>query len=219
MEEWCRSALSDPSMVRSREDAERLLEFVTEHGEELPPTLSGYSAVVKALERCSPSSGAPDLARALRRLYYSDEQLEVLGVRVAEGEPVVSEEARKWLWRLYPVLKRWKDVRDGEGRLMDVSHALVALDVYSHDKPLPVAGRVRGRLKAYLFTYGGDYVTQVFSFFGMKEAGGWNRADHRGNTLGRRVVWRYAADEKAALSDLMLEAAGSPRGLARWLVF
>ena len=187
----------------TKEEAKALIEeLLNEARNGVPGTLEKYHALIKAMEVLSPQSNARDITRFLRRVYYSDSQLSFAGATMGEGEPNISPELAAFGNKIY-VLKKWQVIPEGNGSSdkFDFGHSLVGLDAYSWSPG--IGGRARG----YLFTFFGDYGSQVFSWCGADGAGDWNKEDHAGNLFGRRMTNQYSDDHSLKLSEMITKAS------------
>lgn len=208
------SSGSDRTEEMTMEEAEIVVDkLLTEAQSGVPGTLDKYNELIAAMEVLSPESSAADITRLLRRQYYGDEMLQFAGQSPAEGEPRISPELRAFENRLH-VLKNWQVISksDGTNDKFDFGHSLVGLDAYAWQPGLG------GRAKGYLFTFLGDYGSQVFTWCGADGAGDWNREDHTGNVFGRRMTNLYADDKSLSLSDMISTAKVKP-GITKYYAF
>ena len=198
----------------SKEEAKKRIEELLEEARSgKPGSIEKYNELIKAMEVISPQSSAKDIARFLRRIYYTDEMLTFTGITVAKGEPNISPELKAMEYRFYS-LKKWQAIPDKEGgkETIDFAHALVGFDAYAWQPGLG------GRAKGYLFTFLGDYGSQVFSWCGAKGAGDWNSTDHRGNSMGRRMRSALAETPNASLSSIV-DKSREASGIGRYISF
>ena len=209
-----RSSANDPSTFMSKEEAlQKVEELLEEARSGKPGSIDKYNELIRAMEVVSPQSSAKDIARFLRRVYYSDSQLTFSGITVAKGEPNIAPELKNMEYK-FVALKKWQVVPDKEGGTdkSDFGHALVGFDAYAWQ---PGIG---GRAKSYLFTFLGDYGSQVFTWCGAKGAGDWNSEDHSGNVMGRRMRSALADNPDASLSTIVDKSRKS-EGIGQYINF
>jgi hypothetical protein len=135
----------------------------------------------------------------LTRDDYSNEQLQVdlFGINVGKHDANISPELQSTL-QSANLHNGWKDITGPDGKLMDISHSLVALDAYNSSPGFT------GYLKSELFTDVGDLATGVFSAFGATGAGGMNMSDFRGNGFGSNLVGnRISNGTRYSLSEML----------------
>lgn len=198
----------------SKEEAAIVVDkLLTEAQSGVPGTLDKYTELITAMEVLSPESSAADISRLLRRQYYGDHLLEFMGQSLAEGDPQISPELKVFQNRLH-VLRNWQVISksDGTDETFDFGHSLVGLDAYASQPGL------KGRAKGYLFTFLGDYGSQVFTWCGADGAGDWNKEDHAGNIFGRRMTNLYADDRSLSLSEMISTAKVKP-GITKYYRF
>lgn len=148
------------------------------------------------------------VARALHAAYYGnailnfmDEEPREAG-KAAESDSIVGDIKAD-------LKKRWKEIPSGKGEIVDVSHAIVAVDIFLS---------TGSTLSAWTYTDGGDYGSQVTTtvgeigdFIGIdndwKDAGNLNWPDIRGNDMGERIYDRINDGNMSPLSRLLKEEA------------
>ena len=126
-------AASGTTGTMTKEEAKETLDrLIKEARSGEPGSVEKYRELVLAMEVLSPESNARDITRFLRRVYYSDDQLQFAGVTAGEGEPTISPELAAYENKIYG-LKKWQllDKGDGSGKKFDFGHSLVGLDAYS----------------------------------------------------------------------------------------
>lgn len=201
--------IANPLLIKSQQDAQQVLDTLLAQAATREGTMAEWQALIRAMEVLSPQSSTRDITRLLRRQFYGDNLFEFAGVKVAEGEPNLSPELKRYEWKL-SALKKWQEV-DARGGRLDFGHALVALDAYAW-QPNPL-----GRSKAWLFTYFGDAATGAASAIGFREAGNNNEPDRRGNDLGHTFVYEFGRDPNLRLSSLVSATNAPPQMMAKHL--
>lgn len=200
--------VANPALIQSKEDAQALMDQLLKDAKTRPGTMADWQALIRAMEVLSPQSSTKDIARFLRRQFYDDSLLYLVGIAPADGEPNISPELRRMQDKL-SVLRSWQEVQGKQGKL-DFAHSLVAIDAYSWQRN-PI-----GRTKGWIFTYFGDAATGVLSAFGADGAGNNNVPDQLGNDLGRTLVRSSASNEAAPLSQLV-GSTQTPPQMSRYL--
>ncbi len=182
------------------------------------PSFATYDNFVRAvmlMEAVDPSASPADLAKLVRRHFYTDDLFETFNVTVG-GEPDVNARLRA-LDASLGSFSAWREIPGTMGRKFpgaptDVGHALVALDVYATRRREGglTGGRFRGRLDAFVFTDFGDAATEALSFVGVKGVGDYSDPDANGNQLGHELIRGYDRGIAPTLSDLLKRFAKTP---------
>lgn len=161
-----------------------------------------------AIEQGDAASERKYLARSLHHAFYGDSILNFMDEE--DRAPMLKAESDPFVKDIQSDLKkRWKEIPGADGEKVDVSHAIVGVDMYLS---------TGSTLAAWTFTDGGDYGSQAATGVGtvldwvnidnsLKDAGNLNWPDIRGNDMGERIYDRISDGNISPLSRLFKEEA------------
>lgn len=215
-QQMAQQAIASPSLVdqilaqapaeSKKAFGEAVLGSFAEHGRKTEAfrTHENHGRMLQMMEAIDPNATPKDLSRALRREFYSDDQLQFVGATMGSGEPKLNDSLK----RIFEDRQLgWQEITGPDGKKLDIAHSMVALDAALNNEG------TSGRLKAWLFTDFGDFASGLLSKIGVTGAGNNNEIDQRGNAFGEQLFETQRDKQFDKLTDLLQHSFASERYL------